>query len=383
MLTTNAAARNMLGWPAEGDLPVLADFLAATHPQDREYLTSHTDRLVRFGEEYSIEHRMLLSDGGLRHVRAVASAVRDESGRVVQLHGISMDVTAPRIAAQQAERARDRSRAVLGSLGEGYLLVSDDLIVEVNDALCQLTGYAEHELVGTGFPYPFLAPEDIPALLVLRECVQSVGAGRAQVRIAHKNGTRLHVAATVTSLTTSDGKLRVAVLRDITQQLEHQRQLEVRGATDSLTGLANSRAFRDELFNAVAATHDGSELTLALIDIDQFKAVNDHFGHAAGDEVLVAVADRLRTATAGIGTLARIGGDEFALLLPSCNSSAGQRLLTEVLVALRSTPIPGVGTVTASAGVAQLLPQMNDDGLYRLADTRLYDAKARGRDQVR
>lgn len=382
-LTINATGISMLGRPDTADLPDLADFLAAVHPQDRGYVKSHTDRLVQFGEEYSIEHRALLPGGVVRYFRAVATAVRDETGRVVQLLGITLDVTAARLASQEAERARDRSQAVLSSLSEGYLLTADGLIVEVNEALCRLTGYAEHELVGTGLPYLFWPTDEVPTLLALRGLLISAGGGRAQVRLARKDRSRLDVAMTMTGLTTGDGKLWVMVLRDITHQLEHQRQLERRSATDELTGLANSRAFRDGLRAAVAATYDGSLLTLALIDVDHFKSVNDRFGHAVGDNVLVAVANRLRTATDGAGTLARVGGEEFALLLPGFDETQGHLLMTNVLAALRSTPVPDAGIVTASAGVAQLMPDMDDDGLYRLADTRLYDAKARGRDQVR
>jgi len=157
-------------------------------------------------------------------------------------------------------------------------------------------------------------------------------------------------------------------------------------AQDLCIHLARLRGLprRDALRRATrSATDGGGALTLALLDVDHFKTVNDRFGHAVGDEVLCALADRLRAATAGAGSLARVGGEEFALLMPGTDAASAHRLLASALAAVRSTPFPTAGTVTASAGVAQLLGDMDDDALYRLADTLLYEAKARGRDQVR
>lgn len=88
-------------------------------------------------------------------------------------------------------------------------------------------------------------------------------------------------------------------------------------------------------------------------------------------------------ATAGVGTVARVGGEEFAVLMPCTDAPTAHGLLEAALDAVSGTPFPTVGTVTASAGVSQLLDGMGDDGLYRMADALLYEAKARGRNQVR
>jgi PAS domain-containing protein len=117
LLTTNAAARRMLGWADEQGLPTLHDFLALVHPQDRERLMAHTDRLVRHGEEYVLEHRALLPGGRVLHLRASACADLDEEGRARMLHGVTLDLTAPRQAALEAEQERDRLRAELDRRG--------------------------------------------------------------------------------------------------------------------------------------------------------------------------------------------------------------------------------------------------------------------------
>jgi diguanylate cyclase (GGDEF)-like protein len=125
-------------------------------------------------------------------------------------------------------------------------------------------------------------------------------------------------------------------------------------------------------------------LSLALIDVDHFKRINDEHGHAVGDEVLVAFVQRVVGASAGTGTVARVGGEEFALLMPGLQLADARVAMERALAAVRDVPLPTVGRVTASAGVAELRADAvtSDDQLYRLADRRLYEAKARGRDQV-
>jgi diguanylate cyclase (GGDEF)-like protein len=123
-----------------------------------------------------------------------------------------------------------------------------------------------------------------------------------------------------------------------------------------------------------------------LLDIDYFKLINDRFGHSVGDEVLIEVVQRFAAATlTGTAfTLARLGGEKFALLMPDTKATEAREIVVAGLEALRGTDFARVGKVTASAGIAELVDDMNDDVLYRLADANLYKAKAKalGRDQV-
>ncbi len=378
-LTTNRAARRMLGW-AGPDRPTLRDFLLRVHPGDRELVRTHTDALLRDGREYDVQHRVVLEDGRVAHMRAVATADVDEDGQVVAVHGITLDVTAMHLAARAAEAERDRSRSVLAALHEGYFVSAGGVIVEVNDALCRMTGYRADELVGAGTPYPFWPSEDVQALVELRRQLTETGGGQAQAQAQCKDGSRLRVALTAAGLATphGEGPLWFVLVRDVTAEHEQAELLRTRAETDPLTGLPNSRTFRDAL-RVASATRP---VSLALIDVDHFKGINDRYGHAVGDEVLVAVVDRLRTATSTSGTLARVGGEEFALLMPGLDEQAARTVLERALAALRCAPVAEVGTVTASAGVAALQDGMDTDVLYRLADRRLYAAKDEGRDRV-
>ncbi len=379
-VSSSSRVRSHLDLPPHAPDPTLKDWLDAVHPEDRGRLSAAWRRLVEDGQEYVVEHRIVLPDGRVKHMRSVATPGTALDGRRLA-YGVTQDVTEVRLAAAHLERERDRSRAVVANLQEGFLLTTAHVILEVNPALCHLTGFTAAELVGARAPYPFWPQERPDGLLSVPEEIE----GGASVDLQRKDGGRFPVCLTATPLPPDDGPgLWMVTVRDVSREREHERMLLVRAETDPLTGLLNSRAFRDALRRAVSAAADGEgPLSLALLDVDHFKSVNDRFGHAVGDEVLCEIALRLSVATGRAGTVARVGGEEFAVLMPGHDAAAAYELVAGALAAVRALPFGRAGAVTASAGVAELLEDMDDDGLYRLADTLLYEAKARGRDQVR
>jgi diguanylate cyclase (GGDEF)-like protein len=151
--------------------------------------------------------------------------------------------------------------------------------------------------------------------------------------------------------------------------------------TDRLTGLGNDRHFNGELERALTgAVGHWEPLTVCLIDVDDFKGVNDRFGHQAGDRVLAAVASCLRSD----GEAFRIGGDEFALLLPGCDEARGELIAESVLARIAARQCPHGGRITASAGIATFLRHTLDRReLLQLADSALYRAKRAGKNCAR
>ncbi|MEZ5081347.1 MAG: GGDEF domain-containing protein [Thermoleophilia bacterium] len=150
--------------------------------------------------------------------------------------------------------------------------------------------------------------------------------------------------------------------------------------SDALTGLANRAVFDRELENA---TRDGQPAAVCVLDLDEFKAVNDRFGHATGDQVLCAVARRLRTAVRQDDTIARIGGEEFGWIMPNAEVPDAVRAAERARAIICGTPIASVGQITASFGVSfsdgtGTEPQV----MFRRADQALYQAKRHGRNRV-
>ena len=162
---------------------------------------------------------------------------------------------------------------------------------------------------------------------------------------------------------------------------EARAQLELRAVSDPLTGLANHREFHERLAREVArAERDVAPLSLVLMDLDHFKQVNDIHGHQAGDIVLRETAERLRSVAREGEIIGRVGGEEFAWLLPSATAQDAHAAAERVREAVRDTPFEGIGRLTASCGAADLAAAGSPSELFRLADSALYAAKSHGRD---
>jgi len=156
---------------------------------------------------------------------------------------------------------------------------------------------------------------------------------------------------------------------------------------DPLTGLPNRRAFEEDLAREVArAARTGEPLAVVMLDLDRFKAVNDGYGHAAGDAVLRALAARAQGAVRAGDVVARLGGEELGLLLPGADLARAAEVAERLRAALAALPVDAAGhalAVTASLGCAVLAPGEPPEALVARADARLYDAKRDGRNVVR
>ncbi|MDQ2664762.1 MAG: diguanylate cyclase [Gemmatimonadota bacterium] len=176
-----------------------------------------------------------------------------------------------------------------------------------------------------------------------------------------------------------------------TEQLNaaNERLVEL-SYTDALTGLANRRMFQKQLLELLAGSGTGSPTSMAFLDVDLFKSINDRLGHPVGDEVLRAIAESLKAATPAPGLIARYGGEEFACLLPGLSLDDALKIAERMRADVEGRPVPVPGgaeqvSVTISAGVAAVVLASEADmhELLRLADAALYRAKDAGRNQVR
>lgn len=164
---------------------------------------------------------------------------------------------------------------------------------------------------------------------------------------------------------------------------QSQAHIEELAMRDHLTGVYNRRAFDERLAEEVSeAVRHGNALSLLVLDVDRFKRVNDTFGHQAGDRVLTEVARRVLAGTRTGETLARVGGEEFGLVLPHTSAEGAAVVAERVRRLIAGNPFPAVGTVTVSLGVADLAGAGDAESLFRNADQALYEAKQAGRNRV-
>ncbi len=161
---------------------------------------------------------------------------------------------------------------------------------------------------------------------------------------------------------------------------EAREQLAALALTDALTGLPNQRTFTKRLGDEVVrARRHARPLSLMMIDIDHFKLVNDTHGHEVGNQVLIEIARRLSGLARGEDTVARVGGEEFAWILPESDARGAYWVAERARAAIAETPFRGVGHLTISAGVCESDEAAYPDELFRRADAALYEAKAQGR----
>jgi len=149
---------------------------------------------------------------------------------------------------------------------------------------------------------------------------------------------------------------------------------------DALTGLHNRRYFHETLAREVARAHRyGRRLALIVFDLDDFKAINDRIGHLAGDAVLAETAERVRDVVRSADVACRVGGDEFAVILPESTSGDADQLYHRLLGAVSSRPVAQAGRLSISAGMAELRDEDNPTAFFERADEALYRAKERGK----
>ncbi len=274
------------------------------------------------------------------------------------------------------------------ALDEHAIVSSTDVkgnITYVNDKFCEISGYSRAELLGQNHR---ILKSDEHSLEFYKDLWGTVGRGKTwhgSVKNFRKDGSEYWVKATVVPFMNDQGKpfQYVSIRTDITEQ-RAALQLKIMAHYDALTGLPNRNLFGDRLMLAIAqAKRLDAEIAFFYIDLDNFKPINDTLGHDAGDAVLVEVAKRLTGIIRETDTVARIGGDEFAIIMaPPVPQNVSQRTAENILQAL-SKPISAKGhecTIGASIGISIYPRDANDSEiLIKLADRAMYKVKESGR----
>jgi len=321
-------------------------------------------------------------DGGELSVEFTASPLRGgdgELGTVVVFSDIG--------ERKRNEASLKLSDMVFRHITDG-LLVADPhgIILQANPAICAMTGYSAEELLGRT---PKIFNSGLQTREFYRHFWQSLeqeSYWEGELINRRKDGTSYPVWETVVALRDEADQISgyVSLVRDVTEAKASQEHIHRLAYFDSLTGLANRDLFNDRLSHAlVGARRNDTKLALMFLDLDGFKHVNDSLGHPVGDLLLRAVAKRLEGSLRKNDTVARFGGDEFAVLLEDIDGQAQVGLVAEKLVQAvgRMFEVQGqqlhIGT---SIGVS-FFPEDGDDPVVLLknADTAMYRAKDRGR----
>jgi diguanylate cyclase (GGDEF)-like protein/PAS domain S-box-containing protein len=290
---------------------------------------------------------------------------------------VSLGLALALVAATRRQTAHFRS--IVDSSTDLVIVLGDGGCRHVSRSVTTMLGVAEDAVLGDGL-LRFLHPDDRP---LVRSAQTSGRAEEVVFRLVNQFGEWRHLEAHVTDLRHDRG-IRGVVLnaRDTTERVRLQDELVRQAYHDGLTGLANRSLFRDRLEQALArSTRAGGTIAVLVLDLDGFKQVNDSLGHDAGDQLLRTVAERLNETVRATDTVARFGGDEFAVLLDGADEALAVSLARRALARL-AEPAAVAGRelpVAASIGIAVYAGEGGGDDLVRDADVAMYAAKDAGR----
>jgi diguanylate cyclase (GGDEF)-like protein/PAS domain S-box-containing protein len=289
---------------------------------------------------------------------------------------------------QQAEADR-RFRLTVKHAPVGMSMVSLDYkFVEPNNRLCTMLGYPVDELELKTF-VDVTHPEDLDLdLALLKQLLDGeIVTYDLAKRYLRRDGTVLWGRLTVSVVRDKSGQPHyfVSQIEDVTNMRAAQAQLEHRALYDPLTGMANRGLLVDRLTSALDDTRKTVTLAVGFVDLDHFKQINDTHGHHAGDAVLKAVAHRLRNSVRAGDTVARMGGDEFIILLTDVESLEAATMVMDRARRAVEQPIEVDGnslTVSVSGGLVYANPGDSPETLLRNSDAALYAAKDAGRGRI-
>jgi len=366
--------------------PSYEDFLARVHPDDRADVDARNHKAFADHEPFEDIKRVTRPDGSVFLMRTQGEVICDAGGDPLRMVGICEDVTTQ----MRAREAESRLALIIESSNDAvYALTPDGRIASWNPAAQRMLGYSAAEAIGQ------------PAATLLAHTgadthARMLAAALAGERIEPFETTLLHSDRCLVEVSLSLSPMRSAaretvegiavIARDNSERKRLERQLRDLADHDALTGLHNRRRFDEELDRAMAAAMRFAEgSALLLIDIDDFKYVNDTLGHAAGDALLRSVAMMIAQRVRATDVLARIGGDEFALLLPRSGADEARRVAADLVQATRDHALAlgsGFVRVTVSIGaVAFDATSGTPEDVLIAGDRAMYEAKAQGRDR--
>jgi diguanylate cyclase (GGDEF)-like protein/PAS domain S-box-containing protein len=307
-------------------------------------------------------------------------------GEVAGAIATFIDITERKRAAEQLAIAAK----VFEQSGEGILITdAQPNIVMLNQAFTDITGYSADEALGENPRMLASGRHDRAFYQAMWEAITKQGRWQGEVWNRRKDGSLYLELLSIIRVLDSAGAVThyIGVSRDITEEKAAQEQVQQLAYYDPLTGLPNRALLNERAHQCIRATRrNRASLAVMFMDLDHFKDVNDTLGHRIGDELLIAVASRMKEAMRDVDTVSRQGGDEFVVILPNTDNEGAARVAEKLLAAV-AQPCEVEGhllAVTLSIGIA-MYPHDGEafDVLSRSADAAMYRAKHDGRNQYR
>lgn len=386
----NPAGVEMLGGDSEDELigRELAEFV---HADYADLLALGIDA---FAEE----------DAGVPlKIRPMHAAPIDVQMRVRELHevpedGVFMvecrDISNYIRASEDARKREQRLSNVLKAVSDAIITIDQKGIIQnINPAGEKMFGYRKNEVIGQNIkifmPKAYAEHHDEHLDHYIRTGESHIIGTSRELEGQHRDGTIIPIEVTVTELIENNQRLFTGVVRDITERKKAEQRIRHLAHHDPLTGLPNRNLYTERLERAIQrARRSGNPLGLMFVDLDKFKPINDEFGHEAGDFVLKTVAERLAHIMRESDTVARIGGDEFVVVLENLDHWESAAIVAKKIIAAFAAPIKLTTGEHVHVGGSIGISLYPDDGqtqdeLTRAADAAMYAVKEAGRNDYK
>ena len=377
-----------------GQIP-FDQWISLLHPDDRKPTLEVLEHALQAGDFYDSDHRLLCQNGTMRYLRSSGHVTRDQKGQAIRLHGVSWDDTPIRRLSSQILEQHELLRVTLKSIGDAVITTdSAGRVNWLNPAAEKLTGWSVEEAQGSLLEQVFRVIDEDSRTPITDHIITCMKHG--PITDANKNcilikrdGTEINIEDSVAPIKNQTDNLLGIVLtfRDVTENRRQSTELQYRATHDPLTDLVNRAEFENTLESAFNRCKNKGQINaLMYIDLDRFKTVNDSCGHKAGDELLQKTASVLSQHVRSTDTLARIGGDEFAVILEECTCQQAHRVALDIckdvaeLKFVRNGKQLQIGT---SIGLVPLDVRWESTAdILQAADSCCYAAKKAGRSQV-
>jgi diguanylate cyclase (GGDEF)-like protein/PAS domain S-box-containing protein len=363
-----------------------------THPDDRERRRRWLDELhATPGQEVEVALRLVLPDGSERPIIARGLLEVGQAGEPLRYVGTNQDCS---IEARSDQTERLLSQIVTSTSEAIYTVDAEYRVLSWNPAAERLYGYSAEQMLGQ--PLQRLYPDSDAARrnhesAERRRRLLTGESESEHYEAVHRrsDGSLIQVAATTSALRDHNGGIigLVVTLRDMSERRRTEAQLAYLASHDPLTSLFNRSRFEEEL-NGVAARarQHGYQAAVMMLDLDNFKYINETYGHRAGDDLVVSIADALKSRLRPIDVIARFGGDAFGFLIIDSDAEQATELAEQLLGAVREHEMPINGrpiSVTASMGVVLFDGiQASAEDVLADVDRAMYQSKEKGRNRV-
>ena len=386
----NKACERLMGFKRENMLGKNAYDLFSR--ETAEQLTAADRDVLRSPEIVDIPEETLTTRDGSQHVLHTQKlALYNDRSEAEYLLGISEDITERKKADSDL-----RIAATAFEAQEGMMITdANGMILRVNQAFTNDTGFTAEELVGKTPRLLKSGRHDADFYRAMWQSINATGTWQGEIWDRRKNGEIYPKWLSITAVKGSDGAVThyVGSHIDITERKSAEKEIRLLAYYDPLTRLPNRRLLMDRLQQAMASgVHTGREGALLLIDLDNFKTINDTLGHHIGDQLLQQIAQRLESCVRDGDTVARLGGDEFVVILENLSEDAFEaaaqtETVGEKILAALNQPYQ-FGTheyqSAGSIGIALFNDKLQATGeLLKQADIAMYQAKKAGRNTLR